>query len=565
MGLINGSLQIGSSALLAHQAAMQVIGNNIANAGNTDFTRQTPIMTSTRGAMLPQGFDSGAGVQLTGIERQIDTALEQRLRSATSDKSHDDFISTTLGRLQSLYPDLTEEGLSTKLNDFFDAFSKLQATPQDESIRSTVIQEGQSLAEQIQTLRDDIIDIYNDVGETMGQTVDQINSITGQIADLNVQIANAKSGGDTAGALMDKRDGLLKQLSELTDINVIEQDNGQVTVYIDSDPLIQGNEARTLEVRKTTQGDIVQPEVIFSDNSRKPNITGGTAGAVNELLNTLINGNLHQLDTLASGLIYEVNLVHSSGQGLHGYSEITSTNATVDPTDALNAAGLDYTPKNGSFLITVTDKNTGQQTVSQINVNLSGLGTQATLNNLAAQINLTPNLSATVLADGRLKVSSANNNSTFTFSEDNSGVLAGLGINSFFTGNGAANIDVNSDLVADPQLVACAKNNLPGDGTNAADISQLRTTSADSLNGLSITDYYRSIISDVGTRTAAATQNLNIHSSIVDTLQAQRESISGVSLDEETINLMSNQQAFAGAARFITVINSMLQEVMKLI
>jgi flagellar hook-associated protein 1 len=564
MGLVNGSLQIGRSALLTHQAAMQVIGNNVANAGNPDFTRQSAILSPIEGVSLAGAGDPGAGVQMTGIERHIDTALEERLRQSLSDKSYDDLVSTTLGRLETLYNEMSDNDLSTGLNDFFNAFSKLQTTPQDVSARTVVTQTAQSLTQQIKTLRKDIVGVYNELGDTMTETVDQINRLSGQIADLNVRIANAKSGGDTAGALLDKRDSLLKDLSSLTNINCIEQTNGEVTIYIDSDPLVQANQARKLEVFKKNEGDIVIPEIIFSDNQRQAHVTSGKAGAIYELVNTLVGGNLKQLDTLAAGLINEVNKIHAQGQGLHGYTSLTSANLVTDPGAAVNVAGLAATPVNGSFLVTMTDKNTNQQTVTQLDVNLSGLGTQTTLNSLSAQLNGVTNLTATVRPDGKLQLATDNNHS-FTFSEDSSGVLAALGLNGFFTGTNAADIAVNTDLVTDPQLVACAKNNLPGDGTNAAAISLLRTGPAQSFNGLSITDYYRSIVGNVGTQTASAKNNLDIHSAISDTLQAQRETVSGVSIDEETINLMSSQQAFQGAARFVTVVNQMIQEVLKLI
>ncbi len=562
---LNASLYIGRSALLTHQAAMQVIGNNVANAGNPDFTRQTPLLSPIQGPRVAGSGDPGAGVQITGIDRHIDAAIEERLRQSLSDKSHDDLISQTLGRLETLYNEMSDNDLSTGLNNLFNAFSELQSTPQDVSARTVVTQTAQSLAEQIQTLRSDIISVYNEMGDTMVETVDQINRLTQEIADLNVRVANAKSGGDTAGALLDQRDSLLKELSNLTDINCVEQPNGEMTIYIDSDPLVQANQARKLEVLKAAEGDIVVPKIIFTDNQRVAHVTGGKAGAIDELINTLIGGNLRQLDTLAAGLIYEVNKIHSSGQGLHGYSDVAGTYAVTDPAAALNVAGLTFTPSNGSFLITVLDKNTNQQTVAQINVNLSGLGVQTTLNGLAAQISAVPNLSAVVQPDGTLQIAATSDNYNFTFSEDNSGTLAALGINGFFTGKNAADIEVNADLVADPQLVACAKNNLPGDGSNAAAISLLRTAPASSFNGLSITDYYRALVGDVGTQSAAAKHNLDIHSSIAETLQAQRETISGVSIDEETISLMSSQQAFQGAARFVSVINEMLQEVLKLV
>jgi len=565
MGLINGSLQIGRSAVLAHQSAMQVIGNNIANAGNSDYTRQTAKLTSLSGARLPEGFDSGAGVQLSNVVRNIDEALEQRLREALSNQSHDDLISQTLGRLETLYNEMTENDLSTGLSEFFNAFSKLQSTPQDVSSRTVVVQQGQALVSQIRNIRQDIVDVYNETADKIGDSVDQINRITKQIADLNVRIANAQSGGETAGALADKRDALLKELSSQVDIEVVQQTNGSMTVYVNSEPLVQDNIARQLKVQESPNGDLVMPEIVFVDNNRKLTIHGGQAGAIDELITTLINTNLNDLDKLAQGLIFEVNKVHASGQGLHGYSSVTSSNTITDPDAVLNQAGLTFAPKNGTFLITMKDKNTNQETVHQINVNLSGLGQQVTLNDIIGQINAIPNLSATLQPDGSLNIAATDDAHTFTFKDDSSYFLAAMGINGYFTGTDASTIAINPDIVEDPQLTACSKNNLPGDGTNAAAISLLRTAPAESFNGLSIMDYYRALVGNVGTQTSSAKNQLETHAAITETLQAQRESVSGVSLDEETINLMASQRAFQGAARFINVVNELMQEVLQLI
>lgn len=565
MGLLNGSLQIGRSALLAHQSAMQIIGNNVANAGNSDYTRQTPRLGPIYGAKLPEGFTSGAGVQLMGIERQIDEALEQRLRSALSDTSHDDLISQTLGRLETLYNAMGETSLSQSLSNLFNAFSKLQSNPQDVSARSVVTEEGDALTQKIRMLRKDIVGIYNEMTDVMAETVAKINLLTDQIAALNVQVANARAGGDTAGALMDQRDSLLKELSGLTDINVVRQDDGEVTVYIDSDPLVQSGHARKLELRKETNGDRVLPRLVFSDNQRRANVMGGRAGAIEELVTTLIDGNLNDLDAFASGLIFELNKLHASGQGLHGYNSVTSSDAVTDPAAAINRAGLYFAPQNGSFLITVLDKNTEQSTVHQINVDLNGTPPETSLNDIVAQINGVANLTATVQANGRLTIAADSENYTFTFSEDSSYVLAALGINTFFTGRNASDIAVNPALAADPQLVGCATANLPGDGTNAAAISLLRTSPAASLNGLSVSEFYRSLVGRIGTQTASAKQRLETHAAIRDTLQAQREAVSGVSLDEETVNLLTNQHAFQGAARFISTINEMLQQIMQIV
>ncbi len=565
MGLINGSLQIGRSALMTQQSMMQIIGNNISNAGNPDYSRQTGRLAPVYGSRLPEGFDPGSGVRLVSLKRHVDNSIEQRLREAISDNNYDDLTSQVLSRLETLYNEMTDNDVSSGLSEFFNVFSELQSKPQDIAARSVTVQTAQALVEQIQTLRYDIVNVYNDLQTKMSDTVDQINRITSQIAQINGQIAQTTSAGGNAGALLDERDAHLRELSELVNVHSIEQESGIVTVFIGSDPIVQNNEARQLEVEKdTSDNGLILPKVVFSDTGKEIQAFSGTTGSVVDLINDFVGGNIEELDNLASALIFEVNKIHSSGQGLHGYKSVTSTYAVEDAGAELDEAGLPFTPENGTFLINVKDLNTNQISTHQINVDLNGVGSDMSVNDIIAQINAIDNVSASVLGDGRIEIKTDSDNYEITFAEDTSGFLAAIGINNFFVGKNAFDIDVRSEIVDDPQLIAAAKENLPGDGSNAGDIAQLRTNGVDSLNGLSISDKYRSIVSDLGTKTAGARQRQEVHQAIVDTLTAQRESVSGVNIDEETVNLLSTQRAFQGAARYISAVDEMIQEILGL-
>jgi flagellar hook-associated protein 1 FlgK len=565
MGLINGSLQIGKTAILAQQSVMQVIGNNIANAGNTDYTRQTAKLSPLKGATLPDGSEPGAGVIVSSIQRNIDEALEQRLRDAKAVTTYDDTISNALGKLETLYNEMTDNDLSTLMNTFFDAFSEVQADSDNTSARYTLTEAARSMANQIRLLRSDVVGVYDSVGKTMEEGVSKINDLTSQIAKLNVDIANASTGGESPSALMDQRDAMLKQLSEMADITAIPHNTGDVSIYLNGKPLVQYDSARQLKVEYIAEGELAVPKVRFADNNDNAEINSGTLGAGVDLVTDFVIDNLNRLDTLAASLIFEVNKIHSSGQGLVGYSETTSDYAVQDSTVPLDEAGLPFTPVNGTFKINMLDSNTGQKTEYVIKVDLDGIGADTTLQSLAADLTAIPGLDATVLANGQLRLSSTSDNYTFTFGEDTSHALATLGINSFFTGEDGGSIAMNDALIDNPQLVAAATNGEAGDGSNAEAIANLRFQGAASLNGITIPDYYRGIVSDLATQAAEAMNNYNIHNAVLETLQAQREAISGVNVDEETIDLLAAQRAFQGASRYISTVNSLMQEVLDLL
>src|SRR5262245_1143396 len=151
MSLI-GALNIGKSALAVTQAAIQTTGNNIANAGNTDFTRQVARLSNNRDQQIAQGIFVGTGVNLTSIQRQIDEALEGRIRGSVSDDSAANVTQQWLGRLESIFNELSDQDLSTQLSTFFNSWSNLANKPQDIGLRQVVIQNGASLAQSLKDL-----------------------------------------------------------------------------------------------------------------------------------------------------------------------------------------------------------------------------------------------------------------------------------------------------------------------------------------------------------------------------------------------------------------------------
>jgi flagellar hook-associated protein 1 len=312
-------------------------------------------------------------------------------------------------------------------------------------------------------------------------------------------------------------------------------------------------------------------QVTFADNGDVMNVTGGKLGALIAARDTYLTPAITTVDTLAAGLINAVNSIHTQGQGLTGYSTLTAGTAVADSTAALNAGymttNIAFSPKNGTFNLYMKDTVSGQITTKQIGVNLSGAGTQTTLASLAASITTAGAgvVSASVNASGKLVITSSNNNVTFGFGEDTSGALASLGINTFFTGNDATNIGVNGLLQANPSMLAAGRNNIPGSNANALAISLAGAAAVSQLGGKSITDFYSNYIGALSAHAKNASDDVTAQSAIHDTLFAQQQAISGVSLDEEAINLTKYQRAFQGSARYITVIDEMMQTVLSLV
>ncbi len=565
MSLI-GALNAGKTALATHQSAIQVSGNNIANAGNTNFTRQTAETAPNKSQELRPGVFMGAGINLTGIKRQIDEALEGRLRGSVSDNAASDTIQQWLGRVEAVFNELSDEDLSTQLSKFFNSWSNLANKPQDVGLRQIVLQNGESVANWVQNLRGDMGELQKDIDQRLTALTRDADQLAQQVADLNAQIVMAEGGsGGTANSLRDQRDAVLKQLSELIDIKTVAS-GSVVNVYVGSEPLVAGSESRGVALKTETVDGQITTKVVFRANNGEMVLTGGQIGALKQVRTEHIDDVISDIDSIAANLIFELNKVHASGQGLEGFSSVLGTNALDDTTVALGdaASGLDYGPKNGSFVVHVKQKSTGLVSSTLVQVDLDGQGGDTTLDSLTSDIDAINDITASVVG-GRLKIEADSANVEVSFSQDSSGVLAALGVNAFFAGKDARDIAVNATLRERPMLLAAAKNGQSGDNQTARAIAALESTALASLNGSTLKETYQSMINEVAVAASSAKTQAEASRVVKETLESQREALSGVSLDEEAINLMREQRAFQGAARLIAAVDELMQTVLNLI
>jgi flagellar hook-associated protein 1 FlgK len=212
--------------------------------------------------------------------------------------------------------------------------------------------------------------------------------------------------------------------------------------------------------------------VIFKANNGTMKLTGGQLGGLASAQQE-ISGTIDNVDSLAGNLIFELNKLHASGQGLEGLTSTTATNALDDTTVPLNdpKSGLKEVPNNGSFVVHVTNKTTGLTTSTLVQVDLDGQNANdTTLDSLTADLNGIANVNASV-SGGKLKIATSSSDVEVSFSQDSSGVLAALGINNFYQGTNASDIAVNSAIQADPKLLAAAKNGEPADNQTALAIA----------------------------------------------------------------------------------------------
>ena len=566
---LGGALNIGRTALIANQAALEVTGNNLANISTENYHRQRIGLGAGTSRQIQQGIFVGTGVQINEITRMVDQALEGRIRDSLSQQGASAAQQEILSQIEALENEFTDNDLSTQLAQFFDAFSELANTPDDSAVRNVVINQGRTLASFINNLSREYGGLRAQVDAGIEDSVRAADDLLSRIEDINQQIAALERGQGGAHGLRDERDSLLAELSEFLDISVNEQPNGAVDVFVGSSPLILNGQSRGLETeRRAVDGQLVINVTISADKSRLIPVAG-RIGALVDAREAQVNNAIEVLDGFANELIHQVNRVHSQAIGERGYESITSTNRVVDSTTPLNRtdAGLNFEVTHGSFVLHVAQNGLTEST--RIVVDLDDVGpTDTSLDSLVADINANvANVSAAITSDGRLKLDSVGPGVEISFSEDSSGFLAAMGINTYFAGSDAGDISVNSLIATDPGRVAAAANGAgkaPGNNEAALTISQLRSQPF-SGQGQTVIEIWNGHIEEYAVRLGQANQAVDADRVVSENLRAQREAVSGVNVDEEAINLLAFQRAYQGSARFLQVVDDLLQTLLQLV
>ncbi|NIA22374.1 MAG: hypothetical protein GWP05_10520, partial [Anaerolineaceae bacterium] len=460
---------------------------------------------------------------------------------------------------------MTDSDISTALTGLFNSFSELANDPQDLGLRTTVVGSGRRLADLIRSVRAGLDDLRQQSDRSVQLAVREVNRLARGIADSNAQVVSAERGqvGSAAG-LRDAREGMVRQLSELVRIRTNEQSNGQLNVVVGNQSLVDGRRSRDLTTRLVGDRNLQIHEVRFADNDELLSLTGGALQGQALSRDQLLGEQIDSLDRTAQALILETNLLHAEGIGLLPPGTLRSEGFVTDAAAALNSAeaGLSSLPQHGSFLIHVTNSASGLTETTAVNVDLDGLGSDDSLSSLAAKLDAIANIDARVDATGHLVIEGAGGEVQISFTEDTSRLLAGLGVNSFFSGHDSATIGLADAVAADPGRVAAGLTDRPGDNANALRLAALGEASLESLGNSSLLQHHQMSVTRLAVSTAAARSANTATQSFLATMQDEREAVSGVNLDEEAVNLIRYQKAYVAAARFMSVMNDMLDELM---
>ncbi|MCR4412486.1 MAG: flagellar hook-associated protein FlgK [Thermoguttaceae bacterium] len=564
-----GSIRLAANTLRADQIAMQVIGQNIANANTPGYIREetvlTPAPTQRMGNLL-----LGLGVRVEAVIQKIDLFLEGRLRGAVSEKASAEAQEEAYVNLEQIIGELSETDLSTALTGFFNSISEVLNQPENVSVRNLAVLNGVTLTEQIRSLSSRVAQVRSDVNARIVTIADDINRLTEEIARLNVQIAETE-GGDVSTSdaigLRDQRLEALERLAELIDIRVEEQPSGTVTVYRGGEFLVTEGMRREVKVVRTSDRGLPVAEIRIAETDSPLNPSAGELHGLTASRDTVLGGFLDRLDTFAATLAFEFNKVYSGGQGLNGFREVESEFAVTSKDAALDDAGLPFVPKTGSFEVITYRMVDGQRVrlkTTDVFINLTGLGHQTTLADVADALDAIDGLSASVNAEGRLEIATDSPEEEFALGNDTSGLLAAIGVNTFFTGSTAADLGVSQTLRDDPAKFAASRGGIGADTQNAVLLSRFLDEPIASQNGASLAVLYDRLVGETTQGATVARASAEGSRVFEQTLRGQKLAISGVSLDEEAVRMIQYQKSFQASARFIAALQEMFEMLVNL-
>jgi flagellar hook-associated protein 1 FlgK len=555
-----GSIQLAGNTLRVADIGLQVVGNNIANANTPGYARQelvlAPAPTQRKGNLL-----LGLGVQVVGIVQKLDANLQNRLRDALSDTANSATQRTTYEQLEGLLGELGENDLSTTLNAFFASINDVLNQPESASVRNLAVLKGQTLANEIGRLASRVRNMRSDLDARVVDGAKDINRLLTDIRDLNIKIAESEGGAsrsDAAG-LRDQRNVALDSLAKLVNIRVEEQASGGVAVFTSSgDYLVFEGNVRQVEVQNLNDRGQSIAEIRLTETNSPLALGSGELGGLVTSRDTILGGFLDNLDEFARTLAFEFNKVHSSGQGLKGYSTITAENAVTNVNAALDNAGLPYTPVNGTFEVQVYNTRTKLTQTTRIKVDLDGIDGDTTLSGLQAELNGIDGITASINSAGKLTLTSNSADQQIAFADDTSGLLAALGINKFFTGSSALNLQINQAVAKDPALFAASAGGVGNDTENGVLLGGFLDRALESNSGASLSDMYLQMTGEITQASAVSRSVYEGFQVFEDSLQGQALAATGVNMDEEALKMLTYQRMYQASAKLISTINELL-------
>lgn len=375
-----GGYEIGISGLQAAQNALNVIGNNIANAATEEYHRQE-VDLRPKDDNYTNGVLIGQGVDFDNIKRYVDQLLDTEIVNQGSTVSQLARELEGLRTMESTFAELSASALSSALDGFFNSLQDLSGNPSDTNLQNMVVADGETLAFHLQNMGSMLSGIEENTYNEARDTVDEINLIGTQIAGLNKTIYSMTVKGDNVNNLLDQRAGLVGRLSELAGVKTYNRENNVIDVTIGDTTIVIGSSVAQLEVGLVSNsGEFDIGIGPVGTGKYDTDFSGGKLGGLLSLRNTIARDVGNKLDTLAESIITGINGQHFQGVGtsgsftsLSGWSMTSETLSEFDPPVSDGTIYIRITDAAGAVIRESFNVNASTHTLTDIRDWLGGL------------------------------------------------------------------------------------------------------------------------------------------------------------------------------------------------
>ncbi len=536
------------SGLQAFQRNLVTIGNNISNVNTEGYSRQS-VELSARAPNAASGGFIGTGVDVTAIRRVYDQFLVDQVVSRNSAFNQLDTLQTMASGIDELLAN-DDVGLNPAVQKFFNALQDVANNPTSIPARQVLISEAATLSERFQSFDQRFENLNDSVNNQLIVTTAEVSSIASSIAELNKNIVLQRSlaGGQPPNSLLDQRDRLVNQLSELVSVNTNESSDGSLSVFIgNGQTLVLGGEARTLSTTPN-EFDLSRLDVSFDTGTASFSINGQlNGGKISGLLafrENVLDPVQDSMGRIAIGLTSAINIQHQLGDDINGnpgglfFNDIISTSPEV-------LASTGNNPASGTVSVAIDDTNLIQASEYRLNYDGATFSLTRLSDNAVVDSGFTvTDFPRTVASDGiSLNLAGA--------------VSAGDSFLIRPVRNGAGDIGVAISSAA--EFAGAASGNALGDNSNALALAALQAQKVLGGNTESFQSAYAKLVSEVGIGTREAKVNANAQRALLDRAVESQQAVSGVNLDEEAANLLKFQQAYQAAAQVIRISDDIFQ------
>jgi len=642
MGSTFGGLEIGKRGLSAHQLALNTTGHNISNADNPHYARQRVTMEAMDPLYEPSlnransPGQIGQGVNVAQVERIRDAFYDDQINEATKLKGYWETSQSYLYQMEKIFNEPSDNTLRTLTDSFWASWEDLANFPSDMSHREVVLERGTALTTRINDIYNKLSELRIRANNEVIADVEKVNSLAGEIRDLNERILKIQALGDNPNDLMDRRDGAIEKLSEIVDIRVGRGDKDEIFVFIGEQALVQGEIQRKIAVDANPDNEGMA-RVFWDHNDKDVILKGGRLFGLMEMRDKAIAERIDQNDLFAINIADVVNEIHKDGFGTNQKTNLdfftirNLSNTTEGAFRMQNARGNFDLNRDGTAEVTAVFRVSGTNTIDpDRRVGLDGTLTfyrndldntevridytrDETLKEIVKRINDTDaGVVAYITHDNQLalKGETAEDNRFSNFMirhiEDSGELLvgyAGVLNSSGETGafdfrrineisklrapfeditltpifHPAGHIVVSDAIRNDPGSIAAGRGKDPvgigdysraggeGDGTNALLIAEALKQGHSMIgHHLNPQEFYNALISRLGTQSRTALDAVEHQKDNIVQLNNMRQSVMGVSLDEEMANMVQFQHGYNAAARVIQTQNELLDTLLRL-